>query len=47
MPVADDMEFLQKIEAWREDRETGERGFTLAGILMFGTEEAIHDAAPN
>ena len=43
----DDMEFLRKIEAWREDRETGDRGFTLAGILMFGTEEAIHDAAPN
>ena len=43
----DDMEFLRKIEAWREDRETGESGFTLAGVLMFGTEEAIHDAAPN
>ena len=43
----DDMEFLRKIEAWREDRETGKSGFTLAGVLMFGTEEAIHDAAPN
>lgn len=43
----DDMGFLRKIEAWREDRETGESGFTLAGVLMFGTEEAIHDAAPN
>lgn len=43
----DDMEFLRKIEAWREDRATGESGFTLAGVLMFGTEEAIHDAAPN
>lgn len=43
----DDMAFLRKIEAYKEDRGTGESGFTLAGILMFGNENALHDAAPN
>ncbi len=43
----DDMEFLKRIEAYKEDRETGESGFTLAGILMFGNENALHDAVPN
>ena len=43
----DDMSFLKKIEAYKEDRETGESGFTLAGILMFGNEDALHDAVPN
>ena len=38
--------FLKKIEAYKEDRETGESGFTLAGILMFGNENALHDARP-
>ena len=41
------MSVLKKIEAYKEDRETGESGFTLAGILMFGNENSLHDAVPN
>ena len=37
----DTIPFLQKLGGWRQDRETREEGFTVAGILMFGTEDAI------
>ncbi|MDC9598133.1 RNA-binding domain-containing protein [Xenorhabdus anantnagensis] len=40
-------DFLRSIGGWRKDRQTGQEGMTLAGILMFGTWEAIQDAAPN
>ncbi|MBD2793281.1 RNA-binding domain-containing protein [Xenorhabdus szentirmaii] len=40
-------DFLRSIGGWRKDRQTGLEGMTLAGILMFGTWEAIQDAAPN
>ena len=36
-----DMEFLRKIGAYATDFETGEEGFTLAGILMFGKYDSI------
>ena len=39
-------EFLRSINAWRRDRETGEEGLTLAGLLMFGRLNAILDALP-
>lgn len=39
----DDLTFLTKIGAYRVDRETGEAGFTRAGILMFGKSESITD----
>lgn len=39
----DTEQFLRKVEAWRVDRETREEGPTLAGILMFGTEEVIRE----
>jgi len=39
----DDMAFLNKIGAYRVDRETGDEGFTRAGILMFGKTESITD----
>lgn len=39
----DDLTFLTKIGAYRVDRETGEEGFTRAGILMFGKSESITD----
>ena len=35
------MEFLKKIGAYATDFETGEEGFTLAGILMFGKYDSI------
>lgn len=42
-----DFEFFKKIRGWRKDRETGQEGMTLAGLLMFGKLEAIQDAVPN
>lgn len=36
-------EFLKKIGAYRIERSTKEEGFTLAGVLMFGKEDAITD----
>ncbi|WP_407732145.1 RNA-binding domain-containing protein [Pseudocitrobacter faecalis] len=40
-------ELFKKVGGWRKDRETGKEGITLAGVLMFGTWEAITSAAPN
>lgn len=42
-----DEEFLRLIGAWRRDRETGETGLTVAGLLMFGRSESIRDEFPN
>jgi len=44
---AENLEFLRKLGGWRKDRQTGEEGLTLAGLLMFGKHEAIHDVVPN
>jgi predicted HTH transcriptional regulator len=43
----DNFSFLRSIGGWKKDRHSGDEGITLAGILMFGTWEAIQDAAPN
>lgn len=40
-------EFLQKLGAWKRDRQNGQEGLTLAGLLMFGQWSAIQDAVPN
>ena len=42
-------ELMRKLGGYRKDRETGEEGFTLAGILMFGKYDSIKDqtCAPN
>jgi len=40
-------EFLEKINVFRTDRKTGEKGLTYAGLLMFGTYSAIMDENPN
>ena len=40
-------EFLRRIRAWRQDRESGKEGLTIAGLLMFGTSETIRDEFPN
>lgn len=34
-------DFFKKIGGWRRERQSGEEGMTFAGILMFGTWEAI------
>lgn len=39
----DDLDFLKRLGAYRRDRMTGEEGFTVAGILMFGKTDAITD----
>ncbi|MDQ3000081.1 MAG: putative DNA binding domain-containing protein [Fibrobacterota bacterium] len=43
-----DKDLLEKLGGWRRDRVTGEEGLTLAGLLMFGKDQAIRDpdAAP-
>jgi len=38
-----DVEFLKRIGGYRIDRVSGEEGFTLAGMLMFGKETSITD----
>ncbi len=43
----DDLGLLKKIRGWRTDRQTGEEGLTLAGLLMFGNWDAIQEAAPH
>lgn len=42
-----DLKFLESIRAWRKDRVTGMQGLTLAGIVMFGTWQALQDALPS
>ncbi len=36
---------LQKLGGWRRDRTTGKEGLTIAGLVMFGKDEAIRDPA--
>ncbi len=43
----DHTEFLRCIGGWKKDRETGDEGLTLAGLLMFGQLPSILDAVPN
>ena len=40
-------EFLKAINGWRRDRDTGEEGLTLAGLLMFGRWTSIQQGVPN
>lgn len=37
----DERSLLEQLGCWRKDRDTGEYGLTLAGVLMFGKHEAI------
>jgi ATP-dependent DNA helicase RecG len=43
----EDHEFLRHLGGWRRDRETGEGGLTLAGLLMFGQMVSIQEELPN
>ena len=40
----DDRTLLAKLGGWRKDRESGMEGLTVAGLLMFGREEALREA---
>ena len=40
-----DQGLLAKLGCWREDRATGREGLTVAGLLMFGKDDAIRDPA--
>ena len=42
-----DQAFLRLISGWRLDRETGDSGLTLAGLLMFGQMSVIQEILPN
>lgn len=41
----DDAGLLSRLGGWRVDRQTRREGLTLAGLLMFGREQAIRDPA--
>ena len=41
------LEFLRVIGGYRQDRQSGEKGLTLAGLLMFGKLNSILDCLPN
>lgn len=41
-----DQAFLRRIGGWRMDRETGDSGLTLAGLLMFGQVNVIQEVLP-
>jgi ATP-dependent DNA helicase RecG len=43
----DDLTFLSSLRGWRRDRQTGESGLTLAGLLMFGKWSAIQESVPH
>ena len=43
----DDKSFLEKLGGYRKDRKTGVEGLTLAGLLMFGTGQAIRERFDN
>lgn len=42
-----DADFLESLRGWRRDRQTGEAGLTIAGLLMFGKWAAIQEAMPH
>lgn len=43
----EDKSFLEKLGGYRRDRRTGVEGLTLAGLLMFGTGQAIRERFDN
>ncbi len=43
--LLDDRQLLEKLGGYRTDRQTGQKGFTLAGLLMFGKVAGIQDPA--
>ncbi len=42
----DDQSFLAKLGGWDECKKTGQKGVTVAGMLMFGREEVLRRMVP-
>ena len=42
-----DEELLRSAKLYRKDRRTGEQGYTLASVLLFGRDECIADVCPS
>jgi predicted HTH transcriptional regulator len=42
----DNTNFLKRIGGWRVNRDTGQAGLTVAGLLMFGTHPVIQEKFP-
>lgn len=40
-------ELVKSLRGWRHNRATGEKGITLAGLLMFGKWDAIQEGVPH
>lgn len=47
MQDLEDIPLLKKLGGYRVDRNTGEEGITMAGLLMFGTSDAISEFYPH
>ncbi|MBO3270080.1 RNA-binding domain-containing protein [Hymenobacter defluvii] len=45
--VLSDQDLLQRLGGWFNNRETGEQGLTLAGLLMFGQQHIIESILPD
>jgi ATP-dependent DNA helicase RecG len=43
----DDEEMLKKAGLWRKDRNTSQEGYTLAAVLLLGTDELIQEILPH
>lgn len=43
----DDTQMLEKAGLWRRDFETGEEGYTLGSVLLFGKDEVIRQILPH
>ena len=37
-------EFLERLGGWKKDRQSGQEGITVAGLLMFGTDSALRSS---
>ena len=42
----DDQGFLNKLGGWRKNRNSSIEGITIAGLMMFGKDEALREALP-
>ena len=45
--ILDDEQLLQKAGLWKKDYHTGNEGYTLAAILLFGKDEVIQQVVPH
>jgi ATP-dependent DNA helicase RecG len=43
----DDKQLLQKAGLWKKDYQTGEEGYTLAAVLIFGKDEVLQQIIPH